>query len=215
MEMKRIRIFSLLFFFIFGTGCAVFFPQRIPPSFERPRKCQEFFDQLDQKVDELGVRDASSFTLPGFPYLRTSRFLSALKEKVRDEKEKEQWIQWMQSLDLKARKKEIAHLTSRETGSLDRTSYEARLEFCSNWLLHSDKGRTEFDSVLSSRLEVPDEYSTFMRVIGLYPVFLIPVAGVTENVRNKIRSTFERDLKDLPIEGRLQTYAPRETLCLD
>src|SRR4030067_2791203 len=121
----------------------------------------------------------------------------------------------MRSRDLKRRKKEIAHLTSRETGSLDRSSYEARLEFCSNWLLHSDKGRAEFDSVLSSRLEVPDEYSTFMRVIGLYPVFLIPVAGVTENVRNKIRSTFERDFKDLPIEGRLQTYAPRETLCLD
>jgi hypothetical protein len=215
MEIKRIGFFFLLSFSLFSTGCATLFPERIPPSFERPKKCQEFFDQLDQKVDGLGVRDASSFLLPGFPYLRTSRFLSAMRERVRDEKEKEQWIQWMRSLDLKARKKEIAHLTSRETESLDRPSYEARLSFCSNWLLHSDKGRAEFDSVLSSRLEVPDEYSTFMRVIGLYPLFLIPVAGVTENVRSKIRSTFESDLKDLPIDGRLQTYAPRETLCLD
>ncbi len=214
MERKRIGFFFLLSFFLLNTACATLSPERIPASFERPRKCQEFFYQLDQRVDESGVRDASSFILPGFPYLRTSRFLSAMKERVRDENEKEQWIQWMRSLDLKARKKEIAHLTSREIGSLDRSSYENRLVFCSNWLLHSDKGRAEFDSTLSSRLEVPSEYSTFMRVVGLYPLFIIPVAAVTDHVKKKLRSTFESDLKDLPIEGRLQAYVPRETLSL-
>jgi hypothetical protein len=157
MKRKRIRFFFLLSFFLFNTACATFFPERIPASFERPRKCQEFFDQLDQRVDESGVRDASSFILPGFPYLRTNRFLSAMKERVKNEKEMEQWIQGMRSLDLKARRKEIGHLASRESGSLDRSSYEGRLEFCSNWLLHADKGRAEFDSALSSRLEVPDE----------------------------------------------------------
>ena len=130
MARKRIGFFFLLSFFLFSTGCATLFPERIPTSFERPRKCQEFFDQLDQKVDESGVRDASSFMVPGFPYLRTNRFLSALKERVKDENGREQWIQWVRSLDLKARRKEIARLVSRESGSLDRSSHEGRLEFC-------------------------------------------------------------------------------------
>jgi hypothetical protein len=84
------RYLSLFFLppFLLLLGCATILSKQIPQTLERPRPCQEFFERLDEKVREAGVRDASAFSVPGFPYLRTSRFLSALKERLKDEQER-------------------------------------------------------------------------------------------------------------------------------
>jgi hypothetical protein len=108
--MKRYLSLFFLPSFLLLLGCASFYSQRIPQALERPKPCQEFFDRLDQKVEEAGVRDASVFSVPGFPYLRTNRFLFALKEKLREDKERDAWVRWMQQLDVQSRKKEINNL---------------------------------------------------------------------------------------------------------
>ena len=116
---------------------ASFLSQRIPEALERPRPCQEFFERLDEKVREADVKDASAFSVPGFPYLRTSRFLSALKERLKDEQEREIWVRWMQDLDLRSRKKEISNLPDPMVRSLtsrdrpDRVSLYGQVESCS------------------------------------------------------------------------------------
>src|SRR5512136_3106109 len=102
--MKRFLSLFFLPSFLLLLGCASFVSQRIPEALERPRPCQEFFERLDEKIREAGVRDASAFSVPGFPYLRTSRFLSALKERLKDDQEKMIWVRWMQDLDLQSRK---------------------------------------------------------------------------------------------------------------
>ncbi|OGP62042.1 MAG: hypothetical protein A2169_08960 [Deltaproteobacteria bacterium RBG_13_47_9] len=90
--MKRyLSLFFLPSFFLF-LGCASILSQRIPQTLERPRPCQDFFERLDEKVREADVRDASAFSVPGFPYLRSSRFLSALKERLKDEQERKIWV---------------------------------------------------------------------------------------------------------------------------
>jgi uncharacterized protein YceK len=109
-EMKQNRSLVLLLVSLLLVGCASLSSRRIPVSFERPEQCQAFFDRLDEWVRKTGVRDASSVSIPGFPYLRTNRFLAALKSTLQDDREKEAWVRWMQELDLKSRKKEISNL---------------------------------------------------------------------------------------------------------
>jgi hypothetical protein len=220
--MKLYRFPFLLPFFFLLFGCASFLSQRIPQALERPAPCQEFFDRLNEQVEEAGVRDASAFPIPGFPYLRTNRFLLALKEKLKDDKEKEAWVRWMQQLDLQSRRKEIDNLpddtvlslASKEKGLPDRAGLLARAESCSSELLNHDQTRSDFYSTLEPFVDVSDEYSCLMRIAGLYPIIAIPVAVVTGNSREKIRSRFNADLKTLPVDGRLTSFVPERSLDL-
>jgi hypothetical protein len=212
------RYLSLIFLpsFLLFLGCTAFLAQRIPQTLERPKDCQEFLDRLDEKVEEAGVRDASVYRIPGFPYLRANRFLSALRDQLKDDKEKEAWVLWMQQLDLRSRKKEINNLpdsvvlflTSRERDRPDRQDLYAQVESCSSNLRNHDQSRTDFYSVLEPLVDVPDEYSALLRVAGIYPLIALPVAAVTEKSRNRIRSWFEANLDELPIDGRIIAFVP-------
>ncbi|MBW1825018.1 MAG: hypothetical protein JRI87_10705, partial [Deltaproteobacteria bacterium] len=61
------------------SGCTTFFSPQSSLFTERPQDCQEFLDALDKRVEDAGVRDASSSLIVDFPYLRTNRFLAVLK----------------------------------------------------------------------------------------------------------------------------------------
>jgi len=48
---------------------------------------------MEDSVKEAGVREASNVLISRFPYLRTNRFLSALKNRIKDEEQRDQWLQ--------------------------------------------------------------------------------------------------------------------------
>jgi len=211
--MRRYVLF-LLFFAFFVTGCASITAQRVSASFDRPKDCQEFFERVDEKVKETKVRDASSAPVLGFPYLRTNRFLSALKNNLKNDQAKNQWVQWMQKLDLESRKKEIANLPEEKVLSLgfqEKETLMARISSCSSELLEVDLRQPEFHTILHPLVKVPDEYSVLMRTLGLYPLISLPVAMVTDESRKKMRARFEPPLDKFPIEGEIKTFVPLRT----
>ena len=211
----------LLTLLLFLSSCAGVSPQQIGKSWERPQACQEFLDRLDAKVMEAGVQDAASYPIPGFPYLRANRFLSALKDLARDEAGKKQWVRWMQALDLGGRKKEIYNLPEAGAQALgegekpDREKLYSRVEFCSAQLLEHDGKRQDFYPTLEPLVKIPDEYSTFRQVIGLYPIASIPVAVASENSQKKFQNQFDIEPGNLRIDGSLQSFVPREGIRLD
>ena len=80
--------FLILIVLLLSGGCATVGPSRVVAQLERPRACQELLDEVDGVIRMAGVTDASSFSVPGFPYLRTSRFLLAMKDHLETEQEK-------------------------------------------------------------------------------------------------------------------------------
>lgn len=221
--MKPQRALLLNFLLILLFGCATLFPFHTSLFTERPQNCQEFLNSLDRKVKESGVKNASSFPIPGFPYLRTNRFLSELKKNIRDESEQEQWVRLMQRLDLKARKKEIRNLPektilsllSKDKGEADRERLFSRMESCSNELLSHDAMHVDFYETLYPLVDFPDEYSFVRRAVGLYPLFSIPVAFLTVRSRGSSRSRFTIDLDDIPLKGVLRHIVPDEKVFLN
>jgi hypothetical protein len=192
--------------------------QRVPLSLERPKECQAFLSALDERVEQAGVRDAASYPVPGFPYLRTNRFFSFLKGNINEQEGREQWSRWMQKLDLESRKKEISNLpddmvssfsSTQETPSSRERLYE-QVTSCSDRLFQHDRTRPDFCETLIPLVDVPDEYSFTMRAIGLYPLMAIPVAVTTDISRRKIRSWYDTDLENLPVDGRLTAFIPVE-----
>ena len=210
-------IFFILFLFLM-TGCVSFTAQRVPLSLERPKQCQAFLTALDREVEKAGVRDAASYPVPGFPYLRTNRFLSRLKNDIHSDEGREQWGRWMRVLDLESRKKEISNLPDALVSSLSskqgtlssRAQFYEQAEVCSEMLFQHDKTRPDFYETLIPFVEVPDEYSLAMRIFGFYPLVAIPVAIATDISRKKIRSWYDTSLENLSVDGRLRAFIPAE-----
>ena len=219
-DVRKIRAhFIFLFlFFIFLSGCAPFLAKPQPLSFEKPEQCRGFLSRLDEVVEKAGVRDASSGSIPGFPYLRANRFLAASKKNLKDEEQKAEWVRWMQQLDLLAREKEISNLPDKALLSLefpdekrpDREGLHAQVKSCSSKLLSHDQAQSDFYSTLYPLVHIRSEYSCLLRTIGVYPIVAIPVALLTENSREKIRKRFDADLKDLPVDGHLMSFVPKK-----
>ena len=224
-QKSKPRFRPLLFtaFLLLLLGCTPLTPRPFPPSSEAEQGCEQFFDQLEEKVKEAGVREASSFHVPGFPYLRTNRFLSAMKDRAREAEEIEQWLQWMKELDLQARETEISNLPDEyvtfllhaDTAQPDRKELFRRVKSCSDALLNRDRAFSGFKAGIDSRTGVPDEYSFWRRAVGLFPLMVFPVAIASHNARAKTRSWFETDLRDFPVAGRIRGYGPAKIFSLD
>lgn len=220
--MDNIRFcFTLLLIFLLSlSGCAPFLSRPTSFSFETPEGCREFFNRLDNIVEEEGVKDASSVSIPEIPYLRVNRFLESLKKNLEGDEEKKEWVRWMQKLDLESRKKEISNLTDQAIYSIgmsdgrkmNREALNAQITSCSYLLLNHEQTAPDFYNMILPRVEVPNEYSSPLRIVSLYPLVALPVALVTKNSREKIRKRFETDLKDLPIEGKLRAFIPEKKI---
>ena len=222
MQMSRYRTYLVFFFLVFFSACATLCPTEPRLFPERLAACQDLLNRLDKTVQQAGVKDRSSFSVPCFPYLRSNRFLSALKKTLKSDEERADWLRWMQQLDLAARNKEIRNLpdetvlslNSKEAGPPDREGLYRRVASCSCELLDHDQTQSDFCETFDPFVEIPDGYSFFMRAAGLYPLTSIPVIIATRNVREKIRSRFQLDVEDLPVEGTLRTFVPAEGVFL-
>jgi hypothetical protein len=220
--MKKHRSIFLISFLLLFAGCNSFTAQRVSQSFERPEDCQSFLAALDDRVNRSGVRDAASYRVPGFPYLRADRFLSSMKDRIGLRGGRDPWSLWMQKLDLEAREKEISNLpddvvssspSKQGTGPTRAELYD-RVRSCSDRLFEHDKARPDFYRILNPLVEVPDEYSFPMRAIGLYPLVSIPIAILTDRSRKRVRSWYETNLEELPVEGRVKSFTPAKTFSL-
>jgi hypothetical protein len=216
--MKKYKSIFFISYLFLVTGCTSFMAQRVPLSLERPKECQAFLSALDERVEEAGVRDAANYPVPGFPYLRTNRFFSSLKDNLNNQERKEQWSLWIQKADLEARKKEISNLpdhivasfSSKQGTPSSREQLYERASSCSDKLYQHDKTRPDFYETLIPFIGVPDEYSFIMRTIGLYPFMAIPVALTTDSSRKQIRAWYDTNLENLPIDGRPRAFVPVE-----
>lgn len=111
--------YTILFLVILLQGCASFQTHQQVANFERPIEYVRFFKMLDQAVKEADVREASDFTIPGFPYLRANRFIAGMKTSLHNDARRKQWVRWMQQLDLTARRKEIRNLPVKNLKTLN------------------------------------------------------------------------------------------------
>ncbi len=213
---------SLLVLAWTAAGCAAITSRQVDRDFHRPVECAELLARLDGLIGEAGVRDASLAPVRGFPYLRTNRFLAALGSRVSSDEQKDQWLDLMRGADLESRRKEVMNLSDSEVrkasgskaGSPDRAELMERASVCSERLYAHDRSSPRFLDHVKARARVPDEYSTGMRIVGLHPLASIPVALVTQKVRNRVLKWYEGDMDQLPVRGKLTRYVPERIALL-
>jgi hypothetical protein len=214
---RWLKELSLLIVLFLSWGCATVGPSRVATQFERSSACQGSLEAVDIAIRGAGVGDASSFPVPGFPYLRTNRFLLAMKDHAKTEPEKDEWLQLMRQLDEESREKEILNLPETALSRLqqngaatgDRQAVLAEARGCAQELFRHDSARPGFHETLSSLLKAPDEYSSLRRGMGLFPIVSIPVNVVSERMKKRFQAWYNEPIDQLPVEGGLRVFTPR------
>ncbi len=151
----------------------------LPPEIPEAADCRANYLGLDQRVAAADARNGGAHAIPGFPYLRSDRFLASFRDEVADGLAFDAWVERLRRLDLQTREAELRNLgwadPAEELGHLDRCGRE--------WAARDlqDPARR---AQLRERVEVPDDYSLLKRMLGLYPL-AVPFLNLGINGFNK------------------------------
>ncbi len=188
------------------TGCATTVdPYAVAPAATQLAQddvvgeCLRRLRALDARVDAAGRRDAQDVRVPGYPYLRADRFTEAWLPAASDPQSIAAGkLDRMAALDAQARGFESANLSvpSNEADALVR---------CQSELVASARPAAVR---AASAASVPDAYVDAQRVLGLYPVTLIPFAWGVASWQQANRDLFATPFPELPVRGERIRYVP-------
>lgn len=178
--------------------------------------CRAVFTAADQAVLAAGVMDSEAGRISGYPHLRVNRFLSSFRDEVAGVGYGF-WLRQLQGLANTGWGLEIKNLPEPAGQTLQRTvqgilasqatTIEA-LHSCSDTLLQSQLEAPGSQDGLTQQATVADNYETWERVVGLYPLtawaFKIGIA----QWHAKTRSAFSQPLDQLQVLGQLRRYEP-------
>lgn len=195
------------------TGCASLDPYAQPPVAQRLQRddaigdCARLFRASDTAIDAAGTRDAQAARVPGFPYLRVDRLLATLADPTRADPQRARvWREALAALDDAARRSEL-----RNAGS-DQIAAAETLAACRQMLAAADQ--PELGSLIAAA-QVPDDYSTTLRALGLYPLTRhLFAAGIRQWQRDTLADFAAHAIAD-PVSDRRTRYvaaAPAEVM---
>ena len=183
------------------AGCSTIDPySSLPMSHNLQREddvgyCARLFADIDRRIDSLGVRNAETHRIAGFPYLRVDRFSAALSQRATNGPQERAWRSRLQQLDETARASELANAAL----TID------DLPRCRELLGAADSAAV---NELRAAAKVPDDYSIGLRTLGIYPLTRLPFAAGIARWHDDTRSVFATPIDALPVRGRLLRYAP-------
>ena len=163
--------------------------------------CAGWFDKLDAVTGEAGVHDGGAHRLPGYPFLRSDRFLASMGDDVADKPAAfEAWVGRLAELHREARDVELSNLPLQflpalvTDGPADKQRIRTQTLRCANEavraLLQSAPMVTAPGRrLLAAKAQVPDDYSAAKRALGLYALTRVPFFS---GVRRWQQSTTEK-----------------------
>lgn len=203
---------------LFVISCTTTIPDYYLKRSEAPKEAVLFFQQLEKQLTKEKVSNAIGNKVKGFPYLRTNRFFSFLKYNLSSIEEKQQWVKYLKNYDKKARQSEIQNLSQASINQLftlvnlpldtPREKLFENINKYGNQLLAYDQQKPDFYETLISLVESPDDYSTAMRVFGLYPLAYGPVALFTGQAYDRMEEWHKLNVDQLNVTGELIQYQP-------
>jgi len=204
-----------------AAGCATL--EAPGPDVSEPlaAACLAEFRALDEKIEAAGVRDAQATRIEGYPYLRVDRFVAALRPGAGQNPQAIRALaQRMRSLDLEARRHEIANLprhalvaSAGASAEAKREDLRLRVNDCASILLKHDLAQGARRAGLLARAKVPDDYSDLSRVLGLYALTRHPFVDGVRRYQADVRLAFARSLTS-PAGGETTRIGPPARMVL-
>ncbi len=188
------------------VGCATAGKPMAPPADDTLAVCRALYREVDAAIERAGVRDLGASLVPGFPYLRTTRLFASFRDELTGPQHWSAWIGHLAALDAEARALEMRNLSKPIAGH-DSGTLRGELNRCRERLLADDSGQAERRAALRDAARVPDDYVTWWRVAGLYPLTAPIVSARISAWHAETRETFAKPLSAQPVVGRLMRWA--------
>jgi hypothetical protein len=199
--MTNAKVF-LIFLLFTVAGCASLDDRQRPhhSSAELTAEaCRQHFKDLDTTIDAAGIRDSGEAGMDSFPYLRVNRFLASFAVDFQTEDADSAtrfaaWVAELRTLDHAAREAEISSLLAAvlATLGLPKSDVRARTADCAALMMNADMSNAARRAAMAAAARVPDDYSAFKRLLGVYPLTKIPffrgVEGWQRGAALKIQS---------------------------
>lgn len=188
------------------AGCATpVDPYTLPPAATQVTQddevgdCLRRFKALDTRVDAAGRRDAQEVRVQGYPYLRADRFtVEWLPTTLDPQAIAAGKLDRMAALDAEARRFELANVSA-PAGEAE------ALARCRAKLVAAIRPTA---ARAAAEARVPDNYVGAQRVLGLYPLTLIPFSWGIASWQQATRETFSTPFPELSVRGERVRYIP-------
>jgi len=192
-------------------------PSKYPD--KESQSCADFFTNLEQTISKAGVIDSEAARIEAYPYLRVDRFLSDFRNEQMDAASFEEWIGLMQRLAEEGWQVELSNLPgiSRRafSESTDQNmSLKDTIHVCGNTLRAIDLDEEHERQHLKNVAIVPDEYKTWQRVLGLYPLTALAFRSGIDNWHEETNKVYAQPLETLTVHGELLRYIPPSNIAL-
>ncbi len=207
--MASVRLVTVLFTLAL-SACALRPPQPVP---DLNGQCEHYYRAMDDTVARHAAGDAGAWRLPGYPHLRSTRFLAAFRERALDAEQTRDWLQHLQTVDRDARSLELARLPAAARDALLAhapfdAAHAAALARCAEVLIERDLAHPERLASIRIRSRVPDHYRDWRRILGVYPVSQLIARSAINSLHERLAAEFESPLETLPVQGELHRYTP-------
>jgi hypothetical protein len=200
--MKRHACLSLIVAAL--AACAVSKPDPFEGWYDSYRTCRAEYAAVDARIDAAGVRDAGTYRVPGYPYLRTDRTLASFAHEVKSLDEIGGWIRHMRETDQEAREFEYINLgMNRQEAAIQRDRFLncgrilASVEFLDQ--------PAEYARLLAA-VAPKDEYSSVRRALGLYPLAAPAMRAGIKARQQALDQAYAEPLDQIPADAPLQLW---------
>lgn len=170
--------------------------------------CSQLFVESDRIIDQAGRRDQGVSQIPGFPYLRSNRFLASFRNEVSGIGQLEQWTGHLATLDRVTRRLETNNLPD-TTVRQKAQSQLPELDRCRERLRQALLLDPASIGRLRAATVVANDYVMSWRVFGLYPLTAPLVSLGIQRWHDNTQSRYARPLTELPVSGKLIRWSTR------
>lgn len=183
--------------------------------------CLAVFNAAEQSIVAAEVMDTEARRIDGYPYLRVNRFLSSFRDEVNGDSYVF-WLKQLQQLANTGRRVEINNLPEPSAQQLQQTiqailSSKAAtidaLQSCSDKLLQLQL-ETNNQNELKKLATVTDDYQTWKRIIGIYPLTAWVFKSGIAQWHEETLAIYKQPLQQLPVSGQLTRYQPSTNMAL-
>lgn len=179
---------------LIATGCTTANPHW-EISAARDTSCVELWNDMEQSFADNDIYDVANARIDGYPFLRSNRFYAAAASQFDHPEQQRQIVQQLQQLDLDGRFRELnrlpiidqQRLSQKWTHSASLEAFKAEVSRCSATFLEKTVGQENFYHPLRQVLPVADDYSTWQRTLGAYPLASWFVSSAAHKTHLKIQ----------------------------
>ena len=199
------------------SGCSYFTFQK--ENGLTTKVCEDFYDELEDVIDDDDANDRQFSRMKDFPYLRSNRFLASFYDEVENTANFKNWVDLLQQNAFQANKIEIANLSESKRNELlkfmpksmeKETDVNLLVEKCSATLRTSDLALDANRQLLIDQSRVASSYSTLRRIAGLYYPVKYAVDWSIKREYAKVAERYKTELSKIKTKGKVTRYYPKQ-----